>query len=369
MFCVSCISIFSAQTNGQYEDNFLLKQIMWYFVGTVVLVATMIFDLEQLRKLSWYFYGFGNFLLVLLIFTPERFAPTINGAKSWFVVPGAGSLQPSEIVKVCLILVLSNVIVSHNSKIFDKTIKSDLLLILKMLGFTMVPIMLVMMQPDLGTSLVMLAIFAFMLLMSGVAWRLLVLLYSSVALIGFGLILMIIKIPEFVEGTLGVKEYQLGRIYSWLDPENYEGPEAYQLNKALLAIGSGKIYGKGYQDGSVYLPENHTDFIIGNIGEEFGFLGISIVLTLFFLLIYRIIRIALEIDDPFGSFICAGVIAMITFHVFQNVGMAIGLVPITGIPLPFISYGGSSLLGSMFAMGLVFNVKFRTRKYMFSAND
>jgi cell division protein FtsW (lipid II flippase) len=172
--------------------------------------------------------------------------------------------------------------------------------------------------------------------------------------------------PDFFNKyILDTNSYKLDRVYGWLNPYEYSSDIGFQLIKSLLAIGSGELYGKGYQQLEVYLPEGHTDFIFAIISEQFGFIGGSIVISLFFLLIYRMIHIALESNDPFGSFLCTGVIGMITFQVFQNVGMTVGLLPITGLPLPFISYGGSSLATYMIAIGIVLNVRSRTRKYMF----
>jgi rod shape determining protein RodA len=172
--------------------------------------------------------------------------------------------------------------------------------------------------------------------------------------------------PEFLAKYLGVKQYQFGRIYAWLNPEGYKSAEGYHLLNSLKAIGSGQIFGKGVGHGQVYIPENHTDFIFSVIGEQFGFIGTSIVISLFFLLIYHIIKVSIETTEPFNSYLCTGVISLFVFHVFQNVGMTIGLLPITGIPLPFISYGGSSLIGSMMAIGLIFSIRWHHRVSMFS---
>ncbi|RKJ63760.1 rod shape-determining protein RodA, partial [Butyricicoccus sp. 1XD8-22] len=143
----------------------------------------------------------------------------------------------------------------------------------------------------------------------------------------------------------------------------------YHLITSLNAIGSGEIFGKGYMNREVYVAENHTDFIFAVIGEEWGFVGASLVICLFFLLIYHLTKTTLLLKDPFCTYVCAGIIAMITFHVFENIGMTIQLLPITGIPLPFISYGGSSLMGNALAIGLVFSMKFHYRTYMFSSFD
>ena len=174
---------------------------------------------------------------------------------------------------------------------------------------------------------------------------------------------------EFLNATLGVKTYQFARIYSWLDPYSYSSSDGYHLVKSLNAIGSGQIFGKGYKGHEVYVPENHTDFIFSIIGEEWGFIGASAVIVLFFFLIYHLTKLTLQMKDPFCTYVCAGIIAMITFHVLENIGMTTQVLPITGIPLPFISYGGSSMMGNAFALGLVFSMKFHHHTYMFGRDD
>jgi rod shape determining protein RodA len=366
LFLASCLAIYSAQTTGQYGNNFLLKQIVYYIIGCGIIASVITLDSDQLKKISWYAYGFGLILLGLLIVAPSSIAPVINGAKSWFKVPGMGSLQPSEFVKVFIILALARLIDDHHQKYRIKTIQTDFRLLLKIGIVTMVPLFLVMQQPDLGTSLVFVAIMLGMIFISGISWKILVPIFGTVvSLIGIIFYFVLWK-PHLLEKYLGVKEYQFGRIYSWLDPYNYQSSAGYQLTKSLLAIGSGQTTGKGFGTREVYLPESHTDFIFSIIGEEFGFIGASVLISLFFLLIYQITKIGMETKNPFYTYVCVGVISMITFHVFQNIGMTIGLLPITGIPLPFISYGGSSLMGNMLAMGLIFSIRYHHKKYMFS---
>ncbi len=366
MFLSSCLAIYSAQSTGQYSENFLLKQVIWYGAGALIILAVIRLDADQLRNLSWYAYGFGILLLVALVIAPESIAPEINGAKSWFRFPGIGSIQPSEFMKVFLVLGLANTILMHNEKNPVKTLQTDFWLLIKLSAVTGLPLFLVMLQPDLGTSMVMLAILLGMIFISGITWRLLVPIFSSLTFIAVTILILVMKAPQLLEKYLGVKEYQFGRIYSWLDPYNYESSAGYQLTRSLLAIGSGETAGKGIGNREVYLPESQTDFIFAVIGEEYGFIGASIVISLFFLLIYHIMRIAMETKNNFYTYICVGVISMVTFHVFQNIGMAIGLMPITGIPLPFISYGGSSLMGNMLAMGLIFSIGYHFKKYMFA---
>jgi rod shape determining protein RodA len=366
LFLVSCVAIYSAQSTGQYKENFLIKQIVWYVVGCGIIGAVITLDSDQLKKLTWYAYGFGLFLLGLLIIAPSGIAPVINGAKSWFKVPGLGSLQPSEFVKIFVILALAKVIEDHHLKNPVKTVKSDFWLLMKLGIVTLAPVILVMKQPDLGTSLVFLSILLGMIFISGISWKLLLPIFSGGILLISVIFYFVIWQPSILEKYLGVKEFQLGRIYSWLDPYNYQSSEGYQLTRSLLAIGSGETSGKGYGNRDIYLPESQTDFIFSVIGEEFGFVGASVLISLFFLLIYHITKVGMETKNHFYTYLCVGVISMITFHVFQNIGMTIGLLPITGIPLPFVSYGGSSLMGNMLGLGLIFSIRYHYKKYMFS---
>jgi len=365
LFLASCLAIYSAQASGQYKENFLIKQIVWYAVGGGIIAAVMTLDSDQLRKLTWYAYGFGIFLLCFLIVAPESIAPVINGAKNWFVLPGIGSLQPSEFVKIFIILGLARVIDDHHHKNQVKTMQTDFWLLIKMGIVTMVPLALIIKQ-DLGTGLVFIAILIGMIFISGISWKLLVPIFSGGLVLIGTVFYFVLWNPDFLAKYLGVGEYQLRRIYSWLDPYSYQGTDAYQLTKSLLAIGSGQTGGKGFGNREVYLPESQTDFIFSVVGEEYGFIGASVLISLFFLLIYHITKVGMETKNNFYTYICVGVISMITFHVFQNIGMTIGVLPITGIPLPFISYGGSALMGNMLGLGLIFSIRYHYKKYMFS---
>ncbi|MDM5198642.1 FtsW/RodA/SpoVE family cell cycle protein [Fictibacillus enclensis] len=362
LMCVSCLGIYSAQQVAQYDSNFVIKQIMWYAIGGFAVVGVMILDFDQFRKLSWYLYGLGIVLLIGIIVAPESIVPNINGARAWFRF-GPFALQPSELMKVALIISISNCIATHNEKYIVRTLREDLLLIGKIAMIVMPPMLLILMQPDLGTGLVFVAITLSLMLVSGIRWRLL----SIIALIGILFISLLVWLyftfPQFFLNYI-LDEYQLQRFYAWLDPYGHKDT-GYQIRNALMAVGSGQLFGKGFTNGSVYFPEAHTDFIFSMIGEEWGFIGTSVLISLFFLFVYRMINTALESNEAFGSYLCAGVIGMITFQVFQNIGMNIQVMPITGIPLPFISYGGSSVLAQMIAFGLVLNVRSRTRKYMF----
>ncbi|PUB14477.1 FtsW/RodA/SpoVE family cell cycle protein [Paenisporosarcina sp. OV554] len=372
LFIVSLLAISSAQTSGQYPINFIPRQTFWYIVGAAIIGFTMFFDPEQYKKMAWILYGIGIFVLIALVLAPGgegQIAEERGGAKSWFHLPGIGSIQPSEFMKTFFILTMARMISKHHENHVLKTFKTDLILLGKIIATALVPLLFIMQQPDLGTSLVFLAITAAMIIVGGVTWKLILPIFAGTAVLGGTLLWMAVYMQDFLSDKFGFKPYQFGRIYSWLDPESYASGEGYNLLNAMSAIGSGEITGKGYQGREVYVPENHTDFIFTVIGEEYGFIGASIVVSLFFLLIYHLTKITLQLKDPFSTYVCAGIIAMITFHVFQNIGMTIQLLPITGIPLPFISYGGSSLMGNMLALGLVFSMKFHHRTYMFGSSE
>ncbi len=369
---VSLFAISSAQTTGQYGMNFIPRQAFWYVVGAVIIGFAMFFEPEQYKKMSWGLYAVGIFLLIILIFMPEgkgQIGELRGGAKSWFHLPGLGSIQPSEFMKTFFILTAARLISSHHEKFPMKSLKTDLLLLGKIVATAVFPLIFIMQQPDLGTSLVFIAITAALIIVGGITWKLILPIFAGTAIVGGFLLWMAVFMQEFLQDKFGFKPYQFGRVYSWLDPESYASAEGYHLINSLNAIGSGEIFGKGFQNREVYIPENHTDFIFSVIGEEYGFIGASIVVSLFFLLIYHLTKITLQLKDPFSTYVCAGIIAMVTFHVFQNIGMTIQLLPITGIPLPFISYGGSSLMGNMLALGLVFSMKFHHRTYMFGSDD
>ncbi|MEE8670596.1 MAG: FtsW/RodA/SpoVE family cell cycle protein [Heyndrickxia coagulans] len=356
---VSLVAIYTA------DSSYLIKQVINYVVGAIIIALVIRLDSDQLKKISWYGYGFGILLLILLILAPASIAPERNGAKNWFVFPVIGTFQPSEIMKPFLILAMARLISDHNEKVLNRSVKSDFWLFVKLGICLFVPLMLTIGQ-DLGTSLVFIAIFFGLVFVSGITWKLMLPIFGSGAALAGLIFYLVLWQPALLEKYLGVRSYQFGRIYAWIDPYNYSNTDGYHLIQSLLAIGSGQTFGKGLGTTEVSLPENQTDFIFSVIGEQFGFIGGSIVIGLFFMLIYHIIKAGLETKNDFYSYICAGVIAMITFHVFENIGMTIQVLPITGIPLPFISYGGSSLIGNMLAVGFIFSIRYHYRKYMFS---
>ncbi len=355
----------SASVSGQ---NLYLKQMFWYIVGGAVAGAVMILDYDRFRSVAWILYGFGVLSLIGLYVLPETISKVVYGARGWYQIPGTTqTIQPVEFMKIFLLVTVAHVITSHNEKREIKGIKDDLWLLGKILLVALPPLLLTAGLPDLGSAIVLTCIVSFLILVSGIRWRILLTIIGvTVAAVGafVGLYLLF---PDVVKDTLNETIFQhvLVRLEAFFEPQQNTGGSAYQINNAMLAIGSGQLFGKGFSEMEVYVPVLETDMIFAAIAEQSGFIGASIVVTLFFLLIYRIILTALNCKDPFGSYLCAGIVGMITYQVIQNIGMTVKIMPITGLPLPFISYGGSSMLAFMMAIGIVLNVYSRRKTYMF----
>ncbi|GAA5416623.1 peptidoglycan glycosyltransferase RodA [Paraliobacillus ryukyuensis] len=368
---LAIVSIFTLYTlEATLEGSYYLKQLTWYIIGSVAIGLIMLFDYDRLRQVAWILYGFGIVMLLMLFFHfPPGIANKAGGAWAWFQF-GPISLQPAEFMKVFLIIALANLIVMHKEKFKTPTTKSDLWLLAKIVIVAIVPMLFIIKQPDLGGFLVLSSIVFCMLLVSGIRWRIILTMLGLAVIILGTIILLFAKFPETVEQFAEDHDLQYveDRFTSWLDPKNNRQGTAFQVTQNILAIGSGQLSGKGIGEFEVsHVPERQTDFIFSAIGEQFGFIGSSALLVLFFLLIYRLIHIGLQNKDPFGSYIIAGMTGMFTYQIFQNIGMSIQLLPITGLPLPFISYGGSSTLTYMIAVGIVLNIHYRTKVYMFDS--
>lgn len=366
LFIISLIAVYSG--SGQYETSdpfyFVKRQVFWYIVGVAIMAGVALFDFELLKRWGVYLYGIGLGLLILVHF----FGVEKNGAQRWISF-GFFDLQPSEFMKIFLIIyigaILSKLGQMRNS--FRKSIAPTIKVIL----LSIIPFAFIMVQPDLGSALIIATTVITLILFSSISIKMIGLLIAGMGSIG--LFLYLLYQLNYDLFTSIFQPHQLGRIYGWLNPGQYASEYGYQLQQALLGIGSGQMSGAGFNEGiqvqSGRVPEAHTDFIFAVIGEEFGFIGASILISLYFLLIYRIIMIAVNANSLFGVYICIGTVGLIAFQVFQNIAMTIGLMPITGIALPLISYGGSALLTNMMALGLVMSVHARTKRYMFGDMD
>lgn len=371
-FAISVIAIYAAGQFGQYGSNAWTRQIIYYMVGVICIVAINYFDLEQLEKLSLYIFIGGILLLLFLKVAPAQigghdFAPIKNGAKSWFVIPGIGTLQPSEFMKIGLIMMLASVI-GKSSPRGKRTLEDDIFLLLKIAGVAAVPVGLIFLQ-DAGTAAVCMFIVVVMVFLSGVNWKLISLIGSVVVLLVAAVLAVIILFPD-VAKTIGIQQYQINRITAWLpdsstsanqaQTQDASGSDKYQVDQAIMAIGAGQIFGNGVKNLKVYVPEAQTDMIFSIIGEAFGFVGCAFVVIMFFFLIYRLVVLIDRIHpySRFASFFCVGYTALIVIHTFQNIGMNIGVMPVTGIPLLFISFGGSSVLSVLIGFGIAYNAVF-----------
>ncbi|MGJ5606073.1 FtsW/RodA/SpoVE family cell cycle protein, partial [Staphylococcus haemolyticus] len=361
---ISVTTISSAMGGGQYSANFSIRQIIYYILGAIIALVIMLISPKKIRNNTYILYFIFCVLLIGLLILPETsITPIINGAKSWYSF-GPVSTQPSEFMKVILILALAKSVSNHNRFTFNKSFQTDLVLFFKIIGISIVPMALILLQNDLGTTLVICAIIIGIMLVSGITWRILAPLFIVAFVFGGTIILAIIYKPTLIESLLGVKMYQMGRINSWLDPYSYSAGDGYHLTESLKAIGSGQLFGKGFNHGEVYIPENHTDFIFSVVGEEMGFIGAVVLLLIFLALIFHLIRLATKVESPFSKIFIIGYVSLLVFHILQNIGMTIQLLPITGIPLPFISYGGSSLWSLMVGIGVVLSIHFHQRQTM-----
>ncbi|MCM3499752.1 FtsW/RodA/SpoVE family cell cycle protein [Staphylococcus capitis] len=359
---ISVTLISSAMGGGQYSANFSIRQIIYYILGAIMAFLIMIVSPKKIKHNTYLLYFIFCILLIGLLILPETaITPVINGAKSWYSF-GPISIQPSEFMKIILILALAKTVSRHNQFTFNKSFQSDLMLFLKIIGVSIFPMLLILLQNDLGTTLVICAVIAGVMMVSGITWRILAPIFIAAIVGGASIILAIIFKPTLIENPLGIKMYQMGRINSWLDPYTYSSGDGYHLTESLKAIGSGQLIGKGYNHGEVYIPENHTDFIFSVVGEEMGFIGSVVLILIFLFLVFHLIRLASKINSQYNKVFIIGYVSLIVFHVLQNVGMTVQLLPITGIPLPFISYGGSSLWSLMTGIGVILSIYYHEPK-------
>ena len=339
-------------------------QGLWYIISIAAVAFVIQFDAEQLYRIAPYVYGLGIVLLIAVLFFYNRSIAADAGAKSWFKL-GPISFQPSEVMKPAFILMLARVVREHNNK-YAHTIKNDWILIGKMLAWLLPIAVLLKLQNDFGTMLVFIAIVGGVVLVSGISWKIIAPMFVAVFVLGVVVIYMVTTPSGQSFLSHFFQPYQFRRIMSWLNPSNDTSKAAYQLWQSMQAIGSGQIFGNGFGKLSVYVPVRGSDMVYSVIGESFGFIGSVAIILLYLYLIVQMVRITFDTKNAFYSYVSTGVIMMILFHVFENIGMSIDLLPLTGIPLPFISQGGSALIGNMIGIGMILSMKFHNKDYMFS---
>jgi rod shape determining protein RodA len=375
IFCVLLLaliglaSIYVAGTHDRQQINVVrqvITQLSWYVIGSILIVVIMQFDSEQLWKIAPIAYWFGVFLMyaILVFYSRSYYAST--GAKSWFAV-GPFTFQPSEIMKPAYILMMGRVITTHNSEYSVHSVSNDWRLIGKMFLWLLPVLISLRFQNDFGTALVFFAIFCGMVLVSGVTWRIIAPVAAALVVVGGSVLAMVTStLGRHILEHIGFQAYQFDRVDTWLNPSQDTSNQGYQLWQSIKAVGSGGITGTGFNNSHVYVPVRESDMIFSVIGENFGFIGSILLILLYLLLIYLMIRVTFDTRNEFYAYIATGVIMMILFHVFENIGMNIGLLPLTGIPLPFISAGGSSLIGNLIGIGMIMSMRYHHHSYMFS---
>jgi rod shape determining protein RodA len=333
---------------GLDPEYYLKRHILNILIGALLAYGTTLIDYRLLRAYTpiiWLASVIG--LVIVLI---PGFGSKINGARAWISLPGGFQLQPAELAKIAIIVGIAMIMADRENANQDPT---DLD-VLKALAISAVPVLLIVAQPDLGTVLIISAAILAMISASGAPSR---------WVIGL-LILAVIGVFTAIQ-TGAVSQYQIARLQSFVDPSADPQATGYQLRQSRITIGSGGILGKGLFNGPQtngrFVPEQQTDFIFTVAGEELGFIGCSVILALYLLFFLRAFAICRRSSDLFGRLVCIGVIAWFSFQAFENIGMTMGLMPMTGVPLPFLSYGGSSMFANLIGVGLLQNVHSRGR--------
>lgn len=350
----------SSASSGINSDQYyyVKKQLGVMVAGAAVIILFIRYDYLQLRRFGYFIYGLSLLLLVLVLV----FGQEVRGTTGWINLGPLPAVQPAEFTKIMLIVAFADFLNHRRGQL------NTFLQMLPCFIYMGIPFILIMLQPDMGTALVYIAITLIMMYVAGANPRILM------ALMGSGL--LITALALFLHQQYGMwiplEDYQLKRLTVFLNPyEDGQGGRGigWHTIQSLVAIGSGGLTGKGLHQGTQvqlnFLPDHHTDFIYAVIGEELGFIGAAALILLYAFLLLRAIYISSISRELYGTLIITGVTAMWLFHIFENIGMSIGLMPITGIPLPFVSYGGSSMLTNLVGVGLILAVNIRGKKIVF----
>ncbi len=345
---IGIMTIYSATRSplpGGEMPSYYMKQLYWLLLSVAAMIAIVSVDYIWLKRFSYVFYGFGIFMLLLVLFLGRAGM----GAQRWLNI-GIFSFQPSEVFKLLYVITISRYLSESHGKVG----LISLLRAFFLLAF--VPVVMVIKQPDLGTAVILLLVFLSLVSAKGFQKKVV----AVIVLIG------IVSVP-FIGNIMweGLKDYQKNRLVAFLEPQVDPAGIGYHINQSKVAIGSGHFFGKGYLKGTQgpfrFLPEKHTDFIFAVFAEEWGFAGSAVLLLMYLSLILRGLDTARKAKDEFGSLLAIGISFMFTVYFFINIGMTLGIMPVVGVPLPFMSYGGTSLLANFVAAGILINV--RTRRF------
>lgn len=355
---VSITSIHLATPIVSYVTNLVSKQLIWYATGFIIAGILVYFGRDNLYSILKYVYFLLMISLGLLIlgqYISVPFVKVINFSTAWFVFPGIGNFQPSEFMKVVLILMTANIISDHNAQKTEASYKSDFQLFIKILKIAVPPLILIVLQPDTGIPLIIVISIIVMVAVSGIkrAW---IYVGASVSILAFAGFIIIFYTNQQLLVELFGESYRLARFYGWLETEKYMLNFGNQLYEGLLAVGSAGLTGHPLGQAIVWFAEPQNDFIFAVIGQNFGFIGTALVVVLCIVLDLKLLIIALNNDNMRDKLMVIGLLGMLLFQQVENMGMIIGLFPITGITLPFISYGGSSLWSYMIPISVVFKM-------------
>jgi rod shape determining protein RodA len=345
---LGCLGIFNLYSAAGATDGFTLhtRQAVWFVTGLGLVGVVAMIDYRVIERWAYILYAGAVLLLIAVLVAGTE----LNGSKRWLNF-GFFMMQPSELLKVAVIVITARFF--HES---DRSESYGIFQLVRPAAIVGVGVFLVLIQPDLGTSLVILAIFGTMTLFEGLRWQSIM----AIALAG------VVSLP-FV-WTMGMKEYQQDRVIAFLNLDDDEYGDSWQVRQSLIAFGSGRVWGKGHVEGTQiqkgFVPEHENDFVAANWAEEHGFAGMLLMLGLYAALLFWALRISASARDRFGAHIGVGVAALIFWHVVVNLGMVTGMLPVVGLTLPLLSYGGSSLLTVMLAIGLLLNVSMRRKPLM-----
>jgi len=335
-------------SQGLDPEYYLKRHVLNIVIGLLLAYGTTLVDYRLLRAYTPIVWGLG--VLGLTIVLIPGLGSTVNGARAWISFPGGFQLQPAELAKISIIVGIAMLLAEKRDIDANPTDKD----VMKALGLSAIPILLILLQPDLGTVVIISAAILTIIAVSGAPSRWIVGLLIIALAGGFGAV---------KAGV--VSDYQVKRLQSFVDPTADPQQSGYQLRQSRITIGSGGFLGRGLfhgpQTNGRFVPEQQTDFIFTVAGEELGFLGAGFILFCFLIIFIRAFMIARRTKDLFGRLVCVGVIAWFAFQTFENIGMCMGLVPMTGVPLPFVSYGGSSMFANLGGFGLLQNVHVRSR--------
>ena len=368
---ISCLGIKSATpliTKGN-PSTYWLKQLIFYGISFTLMIVVFKISNDRIYSSMWIIYGILMVLLVGLAIEHFLFthfgikviplAKYTGGATSWYSLPGF-DFQPSEFMKIILVVVMADIIDKHNNKYLVHNLHNDCLLIGKILAVSMPPCILVYLQNDAGVTMIMLASVVFIIFMSGIQAGWFIIGGRVVAII-IGIMVYIFLYEHDLFVSLMGGDHKLGRFYGWIDPEGTYGDQGYQLFNALLSYGTAGLWGHGMETALINLPEAQTDFIFAIIALSFGFVGGGLTILIICIFDILLIRIGFRSKNNRDKYFTAGIFGLLVFQQVWNIGMVLGLFPITGITLPFLSYGGSSLLSYMIAMGIFLDIEKQTR--------